>query len=211
MCIRDRLDTLRNDGKASVLTALDQRCIGLIALSDIIRSEARGMVSELECMGVDVVVLTGDNRLSADYLAKRIGIKNIRAELLPSEKVSAITELQQEGHNVCMIGDGVNDAPALKTADVGVAMGGMGSDIAIESADIALMGDDIAKIPYLKRLSNAVIRSIKVNISLSMAINFVAITLSVLGLLNPITGALVHNAGSVLVVLNAALLYDRKL
>ena len=209
--MRLALDTLRNDGKASVLTALDQRCIGLIALSDIIRSEARGMVSELECMGVDVVVLTGDNRLSADYLAKRIGIKNIRAELLPSEKVSAITELQQEGHNVCMIGDGVNDAPALKTADVGVAMGGMGSDIAIESADIALMGDDIAKIPYLKRLSNAVIRSIKVNISLSMAINFVAITLSVLGLLNPITGALVHNAGSVLVVLNAALLYDRKL
>ena len=209
--MRLALDTLRNDGKASVLTALDQRCIGLIALSDIIRSEARGMVSELECMGVDVVVLPGDNRLSADYLAKRIGIKNIRAELLPSEKVSAITELQQEGHNVCMIGDGVNDAPALKTADVGVAMGGMGSDIAIESADIALMGDDIAKIPYLKRLSNAVIRSIKVNISLSMAINFVAITLSVLGLLNPITGALVHNAGSVLVVLNAALLYDRKL
>lgn len=150
--------------------------------------------------------------MSADYLAKRIGIKNIRAELLPSEKVSAITELQQEGHNVCMIGDGVNDAPALKTADVGVAMGGMGSDIAIESADIALMGDDIAKIPYLKRLSNAVIRSIKVNISLSMAINFVAITLSVLGLLKSLLREhWLHNAGSVLVVLNAALLYDRKL
>lgn len=205
------LDALRNEGKAAVLTALDNTCIGLIALSDIIRPDAGKTIAELEGMGVNVVVLTGDNRLAADYLAGKIGIKNIRAELLPSEKVSAIVQLQQEGCNVCMIGDGVNDAPALKTADVGVAMGSMGSDIAIESADIALMGDEIAKIPYLKRLSNAVIRSIKVNISLSMAINFVAIALSVLGLLNPITGALVHNAGSVLVVLNAALLYDKKL
>lgn len=205
------LDTLRNEGKAVVLTALGETCVGLVALSDIIRPDAGKMAAELESMGVEVVVLTGDNRLAAGYLAGQIGIRHIRAELLPSEKVSTITELQQDGKNVCMIGDGVNDAPALKAADVGVAMGSMGSDIAIESADIALMGDDISKIPYLKRLSNAVIKSIKVNISLSMAINFVAIALSVLGLLNPITGALVHNAGSVLVVLNAALLYDRKI
>ncbi len=209
--IEATLETLRQEGKAAVLTSLDGRCAGLIALSDIIRSTASKMVAELKQMQVEVVVLTGDNRQAANHFAGQVGIENIEAELLPAEKVDAITKRQKAGKRVCMIGDGVNDAPALKTAHVGVAMGSMGSDIAIDSADIALMGDDISKIPYLKRLSKAVIRSIKVNISLSMAINTVAIILSILGLLNPITGALVHNAGSVLVVLNAALLYDRKI
>lgn len=204
------LKNLRNEGKASVLTAVDGRCIGVIALSDTVRPTAKQMIEQLEDMNTEVVVLTGDNYQAANYFAQRVGIKNVCAELLPAEKVSRIVELQNSGKNVCMIGDGVNDAPALKTADVSVAMGSMGSDIAIEAADIALMGDDISKIPYLKRLSNATIKTIKVNITASMAINFIAIILSVLGLLNPITGALVHNAGSVLVVLNAALLYDRK-
>ncbi len=205
------LGRLRGEGKAVVLTAVVDHCVGLLALSDNVRPTAKDMIAELTAMGVETVMLTGDNRQAANYLSSRVGIGRVFSELLPEGKVTAVADLKKQGKSVCMIGDGVNDAPALKTADVGVAMGTMGSDIAIDTADIALMGDDISKIPYLKRLSNAVIHSIKLNISISMVINFIAITLSVLGLLNPVTGALVHNAGSVLVVLNAALLYDRKI
>ncbi len=204
------LEQLRSEGKASILVAEGTRCVGAIALSDVLRPEARDMVSRLSAMHTRTVLLTGDNRMTADYLAKQAGISEIRAQLLPEEKVGSIEALREAGRKVCMIGDGVNDAPALKTADVGVAMGSMGSDIAVEAADIALMSDDISKIPYLKRLSNATVRTIKLSITLSMCINFFAIIASLLGLLNPTTGALVHNAGSCLVVLIAALLYDRK-
>lgn len=200
---------LRKEGKASILVATRGECIGIIGLSDVLRPAAGAMVKKLSGMGTTTVLLTGDNRMTADYFAKQVGIAAVRAELLPEEKVASIDELKADGKVVCMIGDGVNDAPALKTADVGVAMGGMGSDIAVEAADIALMGDDISKIPYLKRLSRSTLRTIKGNIMASMTINFIAVTLSVLGWLNPVTGALVHNAGSVLVVFNAALLYDR--
>ncbi len=208
--VSDTLDTLRNQGKASILVAVDGLCVGVVGLSDVLRSTANEMVAELHKMGTQTVLLTGDNRRTADYFAKQVGIISVRAELLPEEKVQNIVQLQQRGKSVCMIGDGVNDAPALKTASVGVAMGAMGSDIAVEAAEIALMSDDISKIPYLKQLSNATVRTIKFGISLSLFINFVAILMSFKGWLTPTTGALVHNAGSILVVLIAALLYDRK-
>ncbi|MDE7176968.1 MAG: cation-translocating P-type ATPase [Lachnospiraceae bacterium] len=208
--VEKELEKLRTQGKASVLAADANSCFGVIALSDVLRPEAKEMVSKLSTMNTDTVLLTGDNQKTATYFASQAGITKVKADLLPEEKVQSISEIQEQGNCVCMIGDGVNDAPALKTADVGVAMGSMGSDIAVEAADIALMSDDISKIPYLKRLSNATVATIKLSITLSMCINFIAVTCSVLGILNPTTGALVHNAGSCFVVLIAALLYDRK-
>lgn len=208
--VRKTVEALRTQGKASVLAAENGRCIGVLAMSDVLRPEARGMVDRLHGMNTDIVLLTGDNQKTADYFAEQVGIRQVRAQLLPEEKVKSITEIQNEGKTVCMIGDGVNDAPALKTANVGVAMGGLGSDIAVEAADVVLMRDDISKLPYLKRLSNAAVGTIKFSITLSMLINILAVVLSVRGVLNPTTGALVHNAGSCFVVLIAALLYDRK-
>lgn len=204
------LERFRNEGKAVILVADTAKLLGAVTLSDTLRDTAADVIEKLRKMGTRAVLLTGDHKRAAQYFAKQVGITDVHAELLPEQKVSEIAALQNDGKIVCMIGDGVNDAPALKTADVSVAMGAMGSDIAVETADIALMSDDISKIPYLKRLSDACIKTIKFGISLSLTINFAAITLSLLGLLTPTTGALVHNAGSCLVVLIAALLYDRK-
>lgn len=204
------LERLRMQGKASIIVGEAGGCLGILGLSDVPRPEAAAVVEQLTAIHTGTVMLTGDHKKAAEYFAAGAGITEIRADLLPQEKVQSICEMQRRGERVCMVGDGVNDAPALKLADVGVAMGSMGSDIAVEAADIALMGDDISKIPYLKRLSNATVATIRLSITLSMCINFAAVTCSVLGILNPTTGALVHNAGSCFVVLIAALLYDRK-
>ena len=206
---RALLDGLRSEGKAAVIVADEGRVLGIIALSDTLRQEAGEAMQELNRLGVRAVLLTGDHETAARHFAARLGIGEVRAELLPEEKMESIRALQRSGP-VCMVGDGVNDAPALKTADVGIAMGAMGSDIAVEAADVALMTDDLTRLPYLKWLSDTTVRTIRGAITLSMCINFAAILLSVLGVLTPTTGALVHNAGSCFVVLLAALLYDRK-
>lgn len=204
------LAALGEQGKATILVAKNSQCIGIIGLGDTIRPTAKALVGDLKAMGINTLLLTGDNAKAAGYFGDKAGITWVKGDLLPQEKVANISKFQEEGKSVCMIGDGVNDAPALKTANVGVAMGSMGSDIAVEAADIALMSDDIGKIPYLKRLANATVNTIRLSIALSLCINFVAIGLSLGGFLTPTTGALVHNAGSVFVVLIAALLYDRK-
>ena len=174
------LEHLRSQGKASILVADQSCCVGVVAMSDVLRPEAGDIVKKLHGMDTNIVLLTGDNRRTAHHFANQVGIQQVRAQLLPEEKVSNINDLQDHGRKVCMMGDGVNDAPALKTASVGVAMGSLGSDIAVEAADIALMSDDISKLPYLKKLSNATVKTIKFSIALSICINFLAVTLSVL-------------------------------
>ena len=197
-------------GKAIMIVAVDGICSGVIAFSDSLRAESSEVLSELRKTGVRTVLLTGDNARAASFIASGLEIGSVCSDLLPSQKVDRINDMQKAGAVVAMVGDGVNDAPALKSADIGIAMGVMGSDIAVDSADIALMSEDLVRIPYLKKLSVATVNTIKLSISLSLCINAIAVTLSVLGLLTPTTGALVHNAGSVFVVLIAALLYDRK-
>jgi len=206
----ERISRLRDEGKAIVIVAVGDKAVGAVALSDTLRESAVTAVSELKKIGLNSVLLTGDNKNTASHFAKAVNINDVFASLLPEDKAKKIGELQSEGRTVCMVGDGVNDAPALKSADIGVAMGAMGSDIALEAADIALAGDDISRLPYLMRLSKATVKTIKLSISLSLIINFAAIILSVAKILTPTTGALVHNAGSCFVVLIAALLYDRK-
>ncbi len=207
----DSLAAFRACGKAMIVIAVNGRAVGLIALSDTIRPTAKTMVEHLAEKGVEAVLLTGDHESAAGYFARQAKIKTVCAKLLPEEKSIKIQEMQDRGRHVCMVGDGVNDAVALKMADVGIAMGGIGSDVATDSADIVLMSDDISKLPYLKRLSVETVKTIKRSIALSMTINLIALILSMMGILGPTMGALVHNAGSVLVVLSAGLLYDKKI
>ena len=200
----------RDDGMAVIYIAADGKSIGIIALNDTVRGDSAKALSELNKLNIKTVLLTGDNSRSANAIAKKLGITDVRAGLLPADKVNAIKELTSDGKNVCMIGDGINDAPALKTASVGIAMGKIGSDITVQASDIALIGDELSKLPYLKRLSNATVKTIRLSISLSLIINLIAVILSFMQVLTPTTGALVHNAGSLFVILVAALLYDRK-
>jgi heavy metal translocating P-type ATPase len=186
--------------------AADGQFIGYLALSDTLRKESPAMVDSLNRLGVEPVLLTGDNENAARSIAGQLHIREVRANCLPEDKLKYIGEYQSENMPVCMIGDGVNDAPALKKADVGIAMGGVGSDIAVEAADIALVDDEVKELPHLVALSNRMMTTIKVNMIFSMTLNFVAITLAIIGTLNPVVGALVHNAGSVLVIVNSALL-----
>ena len=208
--IQNKLQKLQNNGKASVIIAENMQCIGIIALSDILRKEAKDIINELSKLNISTILLTGDNQNTANYFAQKIDIKNVNANLLPEEKVKIISDVQKEGKKICMIGDGINDAPSLKQADVGISMGVIGSYISVEASDIALMRDDITKIPYLKKLANATVKTIHFSITLAMLINFVAIIFSAMSILNPTTGALVHNAGSCFVILIATLLYEKK-
>ena len=195
-------------GCTVIYVAADGAFAGYIALADTLRAESAGMIAQLSALGVQPVLLTGDHENAANTIAAKLGISSVRSGCLPEDKLTAIGEYRAQGERVCMIGDGVNDAPALKAADVGIAMGGVGSDIAVDAADIALVDDEVKEFPHLLALSRRMMTTIKINMTFSMALNFLAIILAILGTLSPVVGALVHNAGSVLVIINSALLLN---
>lgn len=198
------------EGCTLILAAEDNRYAGFFALADTLREDAVQTIEAVKRAGVTPVLLTGDHENAARHIADGLGIAEVHAECLPEDKLRWIAENQTTHTQVCMIGDGINDAPALKKAYVGIAMGGIGSDIAIDAADIVLVQDDIREIPHLLRLSKRMMLTIRCNLTFSMMLNFVAILLAMTGVLHPVLGALVHNAGSVVVILHSAWLLHWK-
>jgi Cd2+/Zn2+-exporting ATPase len=201
----DKQDKL---GRTSILVSKDDTIIGLIAIADDIRPESMDAVKTLGAvLGIENIhMLTGDNEASANAIASQIGVSNVHAELLPENKQDYVRKLQKEGHIVAMIGDGINDAPALALADVGIAMGSGGTDVAIETADIALMNDDLTKVAEFIILSKTIVRRIKINIAFSMIYNLIGIILGNLGLLSPVLAIIFQEAGTITVIISSTLL-----
>lgn len=196
----------RKQGCTLTYVAVDGTFAGYLVLADTLRKESAAMIDELTGLAVSPVLLTGDHENAANFIAEKLHIGTVQANCLPEDKLRTIGSYQDKEMPVCMIGDGINDAPALKKADVGIAMGGVGSDIAVDAADIALVDDEVRELPHLIALSKRMMVTIKMNMTFSMTLNFVAIVLAITGTLNPVVGALVHNAGSVLVITNSAFL-----
>ena len=197
-------------GATVVFVAADKELIGFIALRDTLREDAKTTIEKLQSVGITPMLLTGDNEHAAAAIADSVGIRDVRSNLLPEEKMNIMKGFAGSAEPICMIGDGVNDALALASADAGIAMGGIGSDIAVASADAVLVSDEIKRLPYLFNLMQKVMKKVHINIIASLIINVTAVVLSALGILSPVTGALWHNCGSVFVVVNAALLLRLK-
>lgn len=211
--IRFIREKYKNKGKSIIYIGIDDKIGGYVILSDTLRDESKFMIESIKNLGITPVLLTGDNKYVAESIASQVNIKEVKSECFPQDKLKVIEDSQEkEKKMVCMVGDGINDAPALKKAFVGIAMGGVGSDIAVDAADIVLVRDDIDNLPHLLKLSKHMMKTIKINLTFSMGLNFVAVILAMTGMLGPVVGALVHNAGSVLVIMNSALLlkYNNK-
>ncbi len=199
------INSYESQGKTVLMVEVENSVIGMITVADKIKNKSPETIHQLKEMGINkILLITGDNENVAHSIAKQVGIKDVYAEQLPEGKVRVIENHLKDNRKVCMIGDGINDAPALAISDVSVAMGALGADVAIETADIALMSDDISKIPELIDLSKKVMGTINVNIAAPILINFAAIILAAFGIIGPVTGALIHNVGSVLVVANSS-------
>jgi len=191
-------------GQTVVGIAIGDEVTGTLSLEDVLRPEAQAAVSKLNSLGIRTILVTGDNWATANQIAAQLNIGEVYAETLPQIKVEIVKRLQAEGRTVAFVGDGVNDGPALATADVGIAMGIAGTDVAIETAEIALLADDLAKLPHLLTISRQAIRAIQQNLVFSLGVLAGAVGLTIPGILNPVTGALLHELSSIPVIANSA-------
>ena len=202
--LQEPLHAAKNRGATPLMVYRDKEAIGFISVSDKIRKGANHTIASFKKLGLQKIgILSGDHERSVTLVGKSVGIENLWSGLKPDDKLQIITDMQDQGAGVIFVGDGINDAPALAVADVGIAMGAKGTEVALETADIALMGDDISKLPFLVSLSRRMLFIIKINIAFGLAFNLIAVLASGGGFLTPIMGAVVHNIGSVLVVLSS--------
>jgi len=191
-------------GRTAMAVAHDKQVCGAISVADIVKDKAKQMIDELKENGIDVIMLTGDNPHIANTIAQQVGITDVFAELLPEQKVEKVKELVRQGRKVAMIGDGVNDAPALAEAQIGIAMGTAGSDVAIEASDIALMTDDLTRITDAIKISKRTFRVIKQNLVSSVIFNIVGMILASAGILNPLMAALAHSLPDFILFINSS-------
>lgn len=198
------------DAQTLLAVIIDDKAEGIISLKDKIKNNAPQAIQEMKNMGYETILLSGDNEHTSKSVADTLNIDQYHYDLLPVEKAEMVQQIRQNGNIILMAGDGVNDAPAMSQSDVSIAMGAMGSQVAIEAADISLFNDDLSKIPYLFRLSRRCINTIKISIFLSLSINLVTVALSAFGFLNAVWGAFLHNVSSVLVGINSALILTHK-
>ena len=204
-------EDMSKNGEIELFIAKNDQYLGKILLADTIRNESKTTIRNLKRLRIKTTLLTGDNEKTAKFIAKQLRIRNVKSNCLPEDKTKYIKKEQLLNHKIAMIGDGVNDAPSLKKANVGIAMGNIGSDVSVEAANIALINDNISDLPHLIGIARKTIQTINISISFALILNIAAMGLAILGILNPIEGALIHNIGSVIVIVYSSTLAKYKI
>lgn len=208
--LNDQLNHYEHLGQTAMMIAVDNQINGIIAVADTVKNDAKQAIKELRNMNIDVVMLSGDNNRTAQTIAKQVGIEHVIAEVLPEEKAHQISLLQDKGKQVAMVGDGINDAPALVKADIGMAIG-TGAEVAIEAADITILGGDLLLVPKAIKASKATIKNIRQNLFWAFGYNVAGIPIAACGLLAPWIAGAAMALSSVSVVMNALRLKKMKL
>jgi len=209
--IQPQISSLEEQGKTAILLGNGKEVLGIIAIADQLRFEAKEAIKKLKEIGIrQVVMLTGDNEGTAKAVAREAGVDTYFARLLPDDKVEKIKELRSGNGRIAMVGDGINDAPAMAASDLGIAMGAAGTDIALETADIALMSDDLSKLPLAFNLSRRTVKNIRQNIILSLAVIVFLIPAALAGWIGMVPGLLINEAGGLAVIVNGLRLISNR-